>query len=62
MSEITSIPLKKMTRDQLKTFGQKGETYDEVIQKLIEIAEEVNFFKKQKEILESEEFTPFEEI
>ena len=32
---ITTIPLKKNTRDKLKKFGQKGETYDSVLNKLI---------------------------
>lgn len=31
MSDLTTIPLKKNTRDKLKKLGQKGETYDSVI-------------------------------
>nr|MDO8087358.1 hypothetical protein [Candidatus Sigynarchaeum springense] len=62
MSESTSIPIRKETRNRLKTLGQKGETYDEIIGKLIEIAEQVDFFNKQKRILEDEEFIPLDRI
>lgn len=36
MSENTSIPLKKLTRDQLKNLGKKGQTFDDLICKLLE--------------------------
>ena len=62
MSEITTIPLKKITRDKLKKLGQKGETYDSVIKKLISIAEQQQFYLNQKRILDEEEFTSLEEI
>ena len=62
MSDITTIPLKKKTRDQLKKFGQKGETYDTVIKKLMAIAEQREFYLKQKWILEEEEFIAIDEI
>ncbi|MHA1719276.1 MAG: DUF7557 family protein [Promethearchaeota archaeon] len=62
MSEITTIPLKKKTRDQLKKFGHKGETYDTVINKLLSIAEQQEFYISQKRILDEEEFIPLDEI
>ena len=62
MSEITTIPLKKKTRDQLKKFGHKGETYDTVINKLITIAEQHEFYIRQKRILDEEEFISIDEI
>lgn len=34
MSE-TSIPLDKATRDRLRTYGQKGETYIEILNRLM---------------------------
>lgn len=34
MSEITTIRLEKSTRDFLKRFGVKGETYDQIIRRL----------------------------
>ncbi len=62
MGETTTVPIRKDTRDRLKTIGQKGETYDEIIVKLIEIAEQVDFFKKQKRILEEDEFLPLDNV
>ena len=62
MSDITTIPLKKKTRDQLKKFGHKGETYDTVINKLMSIAEQHEFYISQKRILDEEEFISIDEI
>lgn len=36
MKEITSIPLKKSTRDRLNELGKKGQTFDELICLLLE--------------------------
>jgi len=38
--EITTIQLSKETKEQLKEFGKMGETYDDVIKRLIKIAKE----------------------
>jgi predicted CopG family antitoxin len=62
MGETTTIPLSKETRDLLKKFGQKGETYDELIRRLLESAEQMEFAKRQKRILSEEEFVPLEEV
>jgi len=35
MTEITSIKVTPETRDMLKSMGRKGETYDELIRRLI---------------------------
>jgi hypothetical protein len=40
MGEITTVKLSKKTRDRLAELGSKGETYEEIIQRLIE------FYKK----------------
>jgi len=34
---ITTIQLNKATRDELKKHGIKGETYDEIIRRLLEL-------------------------
>lgn len=34
----TSIPIKKETRDRLRRYGYKGETYDELINRILEHA------------------------
>lgn len=62
MGETTTIPLTKKTRDLLKKYGQKGETYDELIRRLLQVAEQMEFAKHQKRILEEEEFVPLEQV
>ena len=62
MGETTIIPLSKETRDLLKRYGQKGETYDELIRRLLEMAEQFEFARRQKRILEEEEFVPLDQI
>ena len=39
MASLTTIPLRRPTRDRLKELGKKGETYDEVVNRLMEQAE-----------------------
>jgi hypothetical protein len=34
---MTTIPLRKRTRDLLKDIGKKSETYDDIILRLIEL-------------------------
>jgi len=36
---ITTIQINKSTRDELKKHGIKGETYDEIIRRLLELAD-----------------------
>jgi len=62
MSEITTIPIKKTTRDELKKLGRKGETYDIILRKLIKLAEKEGFHREHKRILEEEEFFPLDEL
>ena len=37
---LTTIQLSTETRDQLKELGKKGETYDEIIKKLLRLVRE----------------------
>ncbi len=37
MKDMTTIPIKKETRDMLKELGKKGETYDDIIRRLIDL-------------------------
>lgn len=59
---LTTIQIKKETREVLKKYGRKDETYDEIIRKLVEIANRQLFYEKQKRILKEERFVPLEEI
>jgi len=40
MSEMTTIPVAVETRERLKQLGKKGDTYDEIIRRLLEHAGE----------------------
>ena len=62
MSEATTIQISRETREELREFGKKGETYDRVIRKLMEVAKRVAFFEEIDHILETEEFVPLDEI
>jgi len=37
--DITTIKISKTIRDRLKELGKKGETYDEILERLLKIAE-----------------------
>lgn len=36
----TTIQISKTTRDRLKALGKKGETYNDIVERLLRIAEE----------------------
>jgi len=38
----TTIQIKKETREKLKHFGHKGESYDDIIERLMNYFEELN--------------------
>jgi hypothetical protein len=59
MAKTTTIPLQPETRDLLKKHGKKGETYDELIRRLVDIAEQVEFVER---ILAEEEFVPLDRV
>jgi len=61
-NDLTTIQLSKVTRDQLRQLGRKGETYDQVLNRLIDMARRTAFFMDIDRILETEEFVPLEEI
>lgn len=58
----TTIAVSEETRDMLKKFGEKGETYDEIIRKAFEIAKMELFFDRQDAILKKGEFVPLDEL
>jgi hypothetical protein len=60
--KTTTIAINVETKEQLKALGNKGQTYDELIEGLIRIAKRSAFFEKQKSILATERFVKIEEI
>ena len=63
MAEITTVQLEAETREKLKSMGKKGETYNDIIVRLVDLAEYESFMRKQYQILDEEtEWVPFEEL
>ncbi len=63
MVETTTIQLDAGTKDKLKSMGKKGETYNEIILRLVDLAEYESFMRKQYQILDEEtEWVPLEEL
>ena len=56
---VTTIQVKESTRDLLKSVGEKGETYDQIIHELVEIRGA--FIGDLLKTLEEGEFIPLEE-
>lgn len=61
MMSLTTIPVSKEVREQLKRLASKGETYDGLLRRLIEDAEARLLYEREKRILETEEFVPLDE-
>ncbi len=55
---VTTIPVSTDVRERLKRLASKGETYDQLLRKLIEIAEARMLYERERRILETEEFVP----
>ena len=62
MQGRTTLPVRKATRDQLRNFGRKGESYDEILRRLMEIAEESAFYERQVRILKESRFHSLSEV
>jgi len=58
----TTIQISESTRNMLKSYGYKDDTYDEIINKLMKSADRISFFEEQKNILKSEKFYRAEEL
>jgi len=51
---ITTIQVEVAVRKRLQAIGRKGETYNDIIKKLIHKAAYVDFMKEQYSILDTE--------
>jgi hypothetical protein len=60
--ENTTIAISREIKEKLNAFGAKGETYNELIAQLIEIAEKSEFLEKQKSILHTERFVSVDKL
>jgi len=51
---ITTIQLETTVRDRLKRIGNKGETYSDIVKRVLRKAEYVEFMDEQYAILDKE--------
>lgn len=58
----TTIAISQETRDLLKNLGNKGETYDEIIHRLLEDAGRKQLDNRWNSILANDEFIPLDEL
>ncbi|MGA2462635.1 MAG: hypothetical protein ABSF82_14550 [Candidatus Bathyarchaeia archaeon] len=59
----TTIPLEKETRERLRSLGRKGETYDQLLKRLISLVEYEEFMAMQYERLKDKNaFVSLDEI
>lgn len=63
MADITSIQLPKSTRDRLRKFGHKGQTWAEILENLMERVEYEEFMEEQYRRLDEDrdDFVPLDE-
>ena len=45
--DITTIPVRRRTKDRLKSLGLKGQTYEDIITQLVEHVEYEEFMEQQ---------------
>ncbi|MEM4091049.1 MAG: hypothetical protein QXQ46_10005 [Thermoplasmatales archaeon] len=58
----TTIQVSKETREKLKKLGRKGQTYEEIIENLMEISKKAMFFTELDRIADTEAFIPLDEL
>ena len=59
----TTIALDENTRDKLKSYGRKGDTYDDIIQRMMDIVDRELYLKEvYRRLGEKEEFIPLDEL
>ena len=58
----TTIQVSKETREKLKGIGKKGQTYDEIIENLLELSKKATFFNELDKIADTEEFVPLDKV
>jgi hypothetical protein len=58
----TTIAVSTETREMLRALGEKGETYDDIIRKILEISAWKKLDKSWNKILEEDEFISLDEL
>jgi len=58
----TTIAVSDETKEQLRLIGEKGESYDKVIRRIIKLAGIKELDRRWNRILEEDEFIPLDEL
>jgi hypothetical protein len=58
----TTIAVSNDTKEILRQIGEKGESYDQIIQRLIKLAAIKKLDERWNQILENDEFIPLDEL
>jgi len=59
----TTIALSEPTRDKLKAYGRKGETYDQIVRRMMEIVDRELYMREvHGRLEEKEKFIPLDEL
>ena len=62
MADLTSIQIPRGTRDKLRRFGMKGETWAEILEKLMQRVDYEAFLEEQyARLKQREDFVPLDE-
>ena len=63
MAETTRIHTTKAVRDRLKTYGQKGDTYTNILERLMDAVDKEEFMGRlYKRLEENDQFVSLDEL
>jgi len=58
----TTIPTTKVVRDRLKSYGQKGETYSDILSRMMDTLDKEEFMDRMyRRLEEKDQFVSFDE-
>ena len=58
----TTIAVSDQTKEELRLMGEKGESYDQIIQRIIKVAVIKKLDERWNKILENDEFISLDEL
>ena len=59
----TTIAVSEMVRDRLKSLGSKGETYDEILARILDVVDRETYLEEvRRRLAAKNEFLDFEEV
>jgi hypothetical protein len=62
-NDQTTIPATKAVRDRLKSYGRKGETYSEILERLMDAVDKEEFMDRMyRRLEEKDQFVSLDEI